>query len=284
MAPPGLVVIEGLRIVVLPRAGHGGEGEVLVHEVDAERVLPVAEALHVLKAQLPARAAVGFAQRAAAAHLVGHARKFLHRAHVAELRVDVFAELVEEHVDGRHVVPGVHGHVVGAVAVVGPVVLPVVAGPGDALLLRVAVPGLGPALDEEIEQQRVVVVADLAPVAGVFEQGDELGLEVVAEALLELREEVGGPAHGVAAGRGDLGLVGEDAGDGFADAEIRAERALVAGHGDFDELFGDAGQEEIHVGEAAVPAALLVIRSARSSSSCLRAEGGPRTSRQAVVA
>src|SRR5208337_4461677 len=72
LAPPGIVLAEGLREVVLAAADESGEAEVLVHEVDAVGVLPVAEALHVFKTKLPAGAAIGFAEGAAAAHLRGH--------------------------------------------------------------------------------------------------------------------------------------------------------------------------------------------------------------------
>ena len=58
--------------------------------------------------------------------------------------------------------------------------------------------------------------------------------------------------HGLpAAGRGDLGLVLEDAGHGRA--ELLAERALVGVEGHVEELLGDVLAHDVDVGEAAVP-------------------------------
>ena len=190
MLPPGLVVAERLRIVVLARSGDGPEREMLVHQVDAQRVLPVAEPLHVLEPQVPAGAAVSFAEGSPLADLVRHAGEFLHAADVAELRVHSLVELVEQHVDGRNLMPGVHRHVVGTLRGVGPGVLPVMPGPRDVFALGVVVPGLRPAVDEQVQEHGVVVVANPPPIADLLKERGEARLQIVAPTLLKLREEV----------------------------------------------------------------------------------------------
>ena len=152
-------------MVAFARAADGDVRQVFVQRVDAQHVEPVADPLHVLEPQIPAAGAVGFAERPAAAQLVGHTGQFLDRAAVAELAVDVFAVLVHQVVDRGPLMPGVHGHVVAAVPCPGPAVFPVVAGELQVVLLAVLVARLGPALDELLQQQLIVVVPHAAPVA-----------------------------------------------------------------------------------------------------------------------
>ena len=142
MRPPGVVCREGGGIIVFACARDTHERQVLVEGIYAQGVLPVAQPLHVGKAQLPSATAVGLAQCAPHAQLVGHAGEFFHRPDVAELGIGArLVELVEEHIDGRTLVPGVHGHMVGTVIGVWPAVLPVVSGPLQAFCLGVGIPG-----------------------------------------------------------------------------------------------------------------------------------------------
>ncbi len=184
--------------------------------------------------------------------LIGGAADLADGAGVAELGVRGVAPLVHQDVDARHVGVGGHGQAVGRDARPGPLVLPVVAGEGQAVVRGVGVIGLGPVLDEQVEEGGVEVVADPLPVPGLLDQGDEVGPQVVAPAGLEGREQGRGVVDGVgAAGRGDLGLVLEDAGHGLA--ELRPDHGLVAVEGQVEELLGDVFAHDVDVGEAAVP-------------------------------
>ncbi len=226
--PPGLVVRERLRMIALACAAQRHVGQVLVQRVDPEHVEPVADALHVLEAEIPPAGAVGFRQRAGPAELVGDARHFLDRAHVAELGVHVLLVLIHQRVDARPLLPGRHRHVVRDGHRVGPLVLPVVARELDPVLLAVGIVRTRPALDELLEEELVVIVPHLLPVAERLAQSREVRHEAVAPARLEaLREAVGPrePARG-----SQMWLVGEDAGDALA--ELAADLALVGVHRD----------------------------------------------------
>lgn len=118
--PPRRMGREGGRIVVLARTGDAQRCDMLVHEVHAQRIFPVALTLEVAQRHVPTAAAVGFAQLAHAPHLVGRTVDLLHRTHVAEVGVGRFdIEFVVQQVDARHLLPGVHGHVVGVVPLSG---------------------------------------------------------------------------------------------------------------------------------------------------------------------
>ena len=182
-------------MVALARAAQGDVGQVLVEGVDAQHFEPVADALHVLEAQVPAAGAVELDERAFHAELVGDAGQLFAHADVAELRVRVLGILVHQAINRGPLMPGIHRHVVRHAGAVGPVVVPVMAGPFQVVRLAVIVVGLGPALDELLVQDLEVVVPDLPPVADGLGQAGQVVEEVVAPALLEFLRP-GSSLHG----------------------------------------------------------------------------------------
>jgi hypothetical protein len=130
------------------------------------------------------------------------------------------------------------------------------------LAFGVVVPGLRPSVDEEIEEQGVVVVADSPPVADLLEQRGEVDLQIVAPAVLKLHEEVRRVLDGAAAGRVDVRLIRKNGRD--SGSEVRPQRLLVSAHGDVDEFLGDAGEEKIHVGISSVPGTHRVLGEAEA--------------------
>ena len=197
-------------------------------------------------------AAVGFAQLAHAPHLVGRTVDLLHRTHVAEVGVGRFdIEFVVQQVDARHLLPGVHGHVVGVVPHVGPPVLPEMAGEDQVVALAIVVADLDVAIQEEIHQHVAVVVPHLPPRTDLLPERDQIGFEIVSPAGAEGIEQVGCPADRLAVGHHDLRLVGEPARNGAA--ELLAHDLLVTVERQFDEFVGHALVHQIHVREAAVP-------------------------------
>ena len=250
--PPRRMGREGGRIVVLARTGDAQRRDMLVHEVHAQRIFPVALTFEVAQRHVPTAAAVGFAQLAHAPHLVGRTVDLLHRTHVAEVSVGRFdVEFVVQQVDARHLLPGVHGHVVGIVPHVGPPVLPEMAGEDQAVALAIVVADLDVAIQEEIHQHVAVVVPHLPPRADLLPERDQIGFEVVSPAGAEGVEQVGRPADRLAVGHHDLRLVGEPARNGAA--ELLAHDLLVTVERQFDEFVGHALVHQIHVREAAVP-------------------------------
>ena len=87
-----------------------------------------------------------------AAELVGHAGQFHDRTDIAELGVRTFVVLVEEDVDPRAMLPGVHRHVVGHTDAIWPGMLPVVAGEFQPMLFAILVVRSSPVLDELLQK------------------------------------------------------------------------------------------------------------------------------------
>ena len=228
----------------------------LVHEIHTQRIFPVAQPLEIAERLVPAPAAVGFAQRAYAPRLVGGAAQLLHGADVAELRLRaVVVVLVEEHVDGGHLVPRVHGHIVAALVHARPVVFPVVPRPEHALAVAVGRHGLRPAVYEHLRQRFEVVVAHPFPVARLLGEQGQRSYQVVAPLFAEHFEQVGRPAH--AARTGNARFVGEKPLDDRA--QLLAEGLFVTFHGDAEEFFGDALDQQVDVRVTPVPARTAVI-------------------------
>jgi len=98
--------------------------EVRIEEVDPAHAEPVADALQILEADLPTRGAVGLAEGAHPAELIGDAADLLQRSEVSELGVRTFGVLIHEAIDPGYVLPGVEAHHVRAVPDLGPAVLP----------------------------------------------------------------------------------------------------------------------------------------------------------------
>ena len=246
------MVRERERVVALARAHDRGVGQVLVEEVDPQGVLPVADPLLVGEGQVPAAGAVRLGHRPLVAALVGRAADLADRAGVAELGVRGGGVLVHQDVDAGHMGIGGHGQVVRGDARPRPLVLPIVPGEDELVVRGIGVVRLGPVLDEQVEERCVEVVADALPAPDLVEEPDELRLEIIAPARLERLEKDRGVVHGLAAaGRGDLGLVLEDAGNG--QAEFPADHALVGVEGQVEELLGDVLAHDVDIGEAAVP-------------------------------
>ena len=62
--PPGGMIGEDGRIVILARSRQRHVRQVLVHEVYAQDILPVAQPFEVFERFVPSAAAIGFAERA----------------------------------------------------------------------------------------------------------------------------------------------------------------------------------------------------------------------------
>ena len=89
-------------MIALARAAHGGEGQVLVDEVDAVHHQPVAEALVVFDGAIPTRHTIGLGERAPA-QLVRNAGHLLDgEQHVRILAVEPQPRAFQ-HVDAWHV-------------------------------------------------------------------------------------------------------------------------------------------------------------------------------------
>ena len=184
--------------------------------------------------------------------LVGGAADLADRTGVAELGVHGVGIFVHQDVDAGHVGVGGHGQVVRRDARPRPLVLPIVSGEDELVVRGIGEVGLGPILDEQVQQRRIEVVADALPVPDLLEEPDELRPKVVAPARLESLEKSRRIVHGRgAAGRGDLGFVLEDAGNG--QAELLADSVLVTVQGQVEELLGDVLAHDVDIGEAAVP-------------------------------
>ena len=152
-------------MVAFAGAANRHVAQVLVDRVDAEYFEPVADAFHVLEAQVPAAGAVSLAERAFHAELVGDAREFPDHPRVAELRVGVLGVLVHEAIDRRSLVPRIHCHIVRHADAVGPFVVPVMAGPFQMVRLAEIVIRPGPVFNELLVENLKIIVADFAPIA-----------------------------------------------------------------------------------------------------------------------
>ena len=124
--------------------------EVFVEGIDTKDIEPVADSLHVLEAEVPAARAISFTESSSATELIGYAGEFLDCADVAELGIRALAILIHKGIDCRPVMPGVHCHIVTAMACAGPAVLPVVAGEFEIVLVAIFVTWFCPAVYEQL--------------------------------------------------------------------------------------------------------------------------------------
>ena len=249
VVPPRRVVRKRLRMVAFAGASDRDVRQVFVQRINAQHDQPVADPLHVLEPQIPAAGAVGFAQGAPPSQLVGDAGQFLHRAGVAKLSVDFLAVLVHQVVDGRPLVPGVHRHVIAAVAGVRPAVFPVVPGEFQVVPFAVFVTRLGPAFDELFQQQLEIIVPDALPIAHRQVQTGQMVDQIVTPTLAERLRQMIRPMRGTE--RRQVRLVGEPSGD--AAAELLAEPLAIRLHRDLDKFLGHARLQQIHIRTAARP-------------------------------
>jgi len=150
--------------------------------------------------------------------LIGHARKLPDSPGIAKLGVDVFAVLIHQCVDRRALVPGVHRHIVAAVAGTGPAVFPVVSGEFQVVLFAVLIAGFGPPVDKLLEQEAVVVVADAFEVADGPGKLGQMVNQAVSPAILKQLRQMVRPVE--AAGRGQVRLICEPAGHAIAEVFI----------------------------------------------------------------
>ena len=259
IVPPRLVIGERLGVVALAGPHDGHIRKMRIDEVDAEGELPIGDPFLIEKAQVPSAGAVGLRHRPRPAGLVAGAAQLLDRPGIAELGVDVGLEIVHQDVDAGHVRPGLHGHAVRADGRARPLVLPVMAGEDEIVAGAIFRIGFGPAFDEEIQQQGVIIVAHAHPIARFLEERRQIDLQVVAPFRLEGGEEAGRPVddnHILSAGRADFGLVLERAGNDRT--EIGAERILIGVQSHLQELGRDVRAHDIDIGEAAIPGAGLL--------------------------
>ncbi len=264
--PPRLVVGERLRVVGLPCAAQRHIRQVFIKQVHTEHTEPVGDAFHILKAQVPAAGTVNLAQVAFASELITEALHFFYKPHVAELSMRIFAVLVHEAVNAGIVLPGAHGHIVGHALAVRPLVIPIVPREADAVRFTPVVIRLGPMFDVLFQDDLIVVVTHLLPVANGPNQTRQMIDQVVTPTLLKRLGQVIGPRQSI--GRANVRFVGERPEDSLA--ELVADVFLIGIEGDFQEFLRDAGVHEIDITAIAVPGGVRRANHGRHHISPLR--------------
>ena len=219
--------------------------------INAKDIEPVPDSLHVLEAEVPTACAIGFTESSSASKLIGHAGEFFDCADVAELGIRALAILIHKGIDCGPVVPGIHCHIVAAMACSGPAVLPVVTGEFEIVPVTIFVTRFCPAFDEEFEEELVEVVADFFVVTNRADEAGQVVYQVVSPAFFEVTGQTARPVD--TSGGGQVRFVSEDAREAFAKmfSQLSAIRIQSYSY----EFLCDSGSEKINVILSAIPTA-----------------------------
>ncbi len=128
------------RIVVFTGTGQCHMCQMLVHKVHTQDIFPITKPFEILESFIPASATICFTQCTGISHLVSHTTQLFYRTDITKLCDRTFLiKLIEQHINRRRLMPGIHSHIIRSVIHVRPTMFPIMAGPFQLVFLAILV-------------------------------------------------------------------------------------------------------------------------------------------------
>ena len=147
----------------------------------------------------------------------------------------------------------VKGRLINAVARIRPSMLPIVTGPVEVVFFTIVIPWHGPPVEEKLQHQGKIIVPDLHPVTGFFNQARKKGLQVISPPFFKLKKKIRGPADNGSRSLGSLQVrfIGKDTHEGGA--KIFTVILFVPLHGCPHKSIGNPRIKKIDIRKSSIP-------------------------------